>query len=136
MLKATLVRALATSDRPTQLPATSSTPRSRKRLTSLASNVLVKSGDKEVVVTRGKTVIGTVICRSMDNPGSIVGFKIAAAVVDELDVLSREKAELVWNKIVARMRLVIPGVINHISVTTTPGGVQVRLRQVQREPDT
>ena len=32
---------------------------------------------------------------------------------DELDVLSREKAELAWNKIVARMRLVIPGVINH-----------------------
>ncbi len=56
----------------------------------LGLDVLVKSGDKEVVVTRGKTVLGTVICRSMDNPGSIVGFKIAAAVVDELDVLSRE----------------------------------------------
>lgn len=100
----------------------------------LGLDVLVKSGDKEVVVTRGKTVLGTVICRSMDNPVSIVGFKIAAAVVDELDVLSREKAELAWNKIVARMRLVIPGVTNHISVTTTPEGFKFVFAKFKDNP--
>ena len=82
----------------------------------------IKTANKEVHLYRGRLYYGTIICRSMDNPASIVGFKIARALVDEIDVLPKDKAELAWNKIVARMRLVIPGVENGISVTTTPEG--------------
>lgn len=88
----------------------------------LGYSVHIKRGDKEVSLYRGRVYYGTIICRSMDNPGSIVGFKIARALVDEIDTLPKDKANLAWNKIVARMRLKIPGVENGISVTTTPEG--------------
>jgi len=82
----------------------------------------IKSGNKEVHLYRGRAYYGTIICRSMDNPSSIVGFKIARALVDEIDTMAKDKATLAWNKIVARLRLVIPGVENGIGVTTTPEG--------------
>lgn len=82
----------------------------------------IKIANKEVHLYRGRLYYGTIICRSMDNPASIVGFKIARALVDEIDVLPKDKANLAWNKIVARMRLKIEGVENGISVTTTPEG--------------
>lgn len=83
---------------------------------------VVRSGNKEVHLYRGRLYYGTIICRSMDNPGSIVGFKIARALVDEIDTLPKDKATLAWNKIIARLRLKIDGVENGVSVTTTPEG--------------
>lgn len=82
----------------------------------------VNVSNKEVHVYRGRHFYGTVICRSMERPDTIVGFKISRALVDEIDVLDAKKATNAWNKIVARMRLVIPGVVNGIGVTTTPEG--------------
>lgn len=81
-----------------------------------------KEANKEVHLYRGRAYYGTIICRSMDRPESIVGFKIARALVDEIDTLPKDKATRAWNKIVARLRLVIPGVQNGIGVTTTPEG--------------
>jgi len=89
---------------------------------SLGFRVKVKTSDKEVELYRGRAYYGTIICRSMDDPGGIVGFKIARANVDEIDVLPTEKARNAWRKIIARMRLVVPGVVNGIGVTTTPEG--------------
>lgn len=83
---------------------------------------VIRESNKEVHIYRGRAYYGTVICRSMDNPSSIVGFKISRALVDEIDVLDAVKAENAWNKIVARLRLVIDGVVNSIGVTTTPEG--------------
>lgn len=84
--------------------------------------VKILASDKEVNLFRNGRWYGTIICRSMDNPDSIVGFKIARALVDEIDTLPKDKATKAWNKIVARMRLVIQGVENSIGVTTTPEG--------------
>lgn len=84
--------------------------------------VKVNTSDKEVHLYRNGKYYGSVICRSMDNPDSIVGFKIARALVDEIDTLKQEKADKAWNKIIARMRLVVDGVVNSIGVTTTPEG--------------
>src|SRR5690606_33634699 len=42
--------------------------------------------------------------------------------VDEIDILPIDKATAAWRKIIARLRLVIPGVVNGIGVTTTPEG--------------
>lgn len=94
----------------------------------------VKSADKEVELYRGRAYYGTIICRSMDDPSGIVGFKIARANVDEIDVLSTEKARDAWRKIIARMRLVVPGVVNGIGVTTTPEGFKFVYETFKRSP--
>lgn len=66
---------------------------------------------------------GQIICRSLDNPETVVGFEIADAVIDELDVMQKEKAELAWNKVIARCRQKKPdGKPNTTAVGTTPEG--------------
>jgi hypothetical protein len=97
-------------------------------------DVDIKESNKEVHVYRGRKYYGTVICRSMDKPNTIVGFKISRALVDELDVLEAKKAENAWNKIIARMRLVINGVQNSIGVTTTPEGFKFVYSKFSDEP--
>jgi hypothetical protein len=69
------------------------------------------------------TGYGEIVCRSMDNPDSIVGFEIADAVIDELDTLKTEHAENAWNKIIARCRQRKPdNSVNTAAVGTTPEG--------------
>lgn len=100
----------------------------------LGFTVDIKETHKEVHLYRLGQYYGTVICRSMDNPGTIIGFKISRALTDELDVLARDKAENAWNKIAARMRLVIPGVVNSIGVTTTPEGFKFVYEKFKQDP--
>jgi hypothetical protein len=94
----------------------------------------VKSGDKEVELYRGRGYYGTIICRSMDDPSGIVGFKLARALVDEIDTMKKDKAKAAWQKIVARLRLVVPGVVNGIGVTTTPEGFRFVYDTFKRAP--
>jgi hypothetical protein len=47
----------------------------------------------------------------MEKPGSIVGFKIGNAMVDELDVMAAAKAQQAWRKIIARMRYKVMGCV-------------------------
>jgi hypothetical protein len=82
----------------------------------------IKVGDKEVHVYRGRDYKGTTICRSMERPSSIVGFKIGNALVDEFDLIETQKALLAWRKIIARMRYNNPDIKNGVDVTTTPEG--------------
>ena len=82
----------------------------------------IKIADHEVEVYEGRKYRGTVICRSMEKPETIVGFKIGNALVDEIDILTKEKATKAWRKIIARMRYKIDGVKNGVMVTTTPEG--------------
>lgn len=100
----------------------------------LGFTLKIKRADKEVHIYRGRVFYGVIICRSFDDPGGIVGFKIARALVDEIDILAKDKAEAAWRKIIARMRLVIPGVENSIGVTTTPEGFRFVYDQFKREP--
>ena len=101
-------------------------------------SVKVKLGDHEVLILDHGRVRSRVICRSMDNPASIVGFKIGRALVDELDILPMAKAEQAWRKIIARMRWPAPGYgppdfKQQVDVTTTPEGFLFMHRQfVQR----
>ena len=82
----------------------------------------IKEGNKEVELYQGRKYYGTIICRSMERPETIIGFKIGKALVDEIDVLKTEKAKVAWRKIIARMRFVSEGLQNGIDVTTTPEG--------------
>jgi hypothetical protein len=45
----------------------------------------VQVSHKEVHLSLNGEHIGTIICRSMDKPATIIGFKIGHALVDELD---------------------------------------------------
>lgn len=100
----------------------------------LGFTVDIKTSNKEVHLFRLGRYYGTVICRSMDNPGTIVGFKVSRALCDELDVLAKDKAETAWNKIAARMRLKIDGVVNSIGVTTTPEGFKFVYSKFKENP--
>ena len=85
-------------------------------------NVEIKQTAHEVHFYNGREYRGTTICRSMDKPGNIIGFKIGHALVDEMDILPTNKAEEAWQKILARMRYKVDGVRNGIDVASTPEG--------------
>ncbi|MGA0608844.1 terminase large subunit domain-containing protein [Caldimonas sp. KR1-144] len=95
--------------------------------------IKVNESNKEVHVYSGRRYRTTIICRSMENPGDIAGFKIGHAQVDELDLLKIDKAALAWRKIIARMRYSVPGLRNGIDVTTTPEGFKFVYRQFVKE---
>lgn len=86
--------------------------------------VEIRESNKEAHFFSAGRYRGTVICRSMDKPASIVGFKIGHALCDEIDTMKREKAREAWRKIIARMRYKVDGLRNGIDVTTTPEGFQ------------
>lgn len=66
---------------------------------------------------------GDFLFRSMENPDTLVGFETFGAHADELDTLKAAKAEVVWQKIIARNRQ-RPGIDmpNRARVYTTPEG--------------
>lgn len=93
----------------------------------------IKTSDKEVHLYSGQVYRGTVICRSMDRPETIVGFKIGHALIDELDVMKEDKARIAWRKIIARMRYNVDGLKNGVDVTTTPEGFKFTYEQFKRQ---
>lgn len=93
----------------------------------------IKESNKEVHFYNGRKYIGTTICRSMDNPGSIVGFKIGDGLADEIDLLKKEKALLAWRKIIARLRYNDPSLRNGLDVTTTPEGFNFVYQQFVKD---
>ena len=90
--------------------------------------VKVAEANKEVSFYSGRQYRGTTICRSMEKPASIVGFKIARASVDEIDTMPEAKAQQAWRKIIARLRLKFDGT-NGADVATTPEGFKFTWRQ-------
>lgn len=99
----------------------------------------IKEANKEVHLYNGRTYRGTIICRSMERPGDIVGFKIGRALVDEADVMRANKAAQAWRKIIARLRHTAPGLKNGVDLTTTPEGFGFAydrfVRQVAARPE-
>ncbi|WP_413724661.1 terminase large subunit domain-containing protein [Sodalis sp. RH16] len=94
--------------------------------------VKINESNKEVHFYEGRRYRGTTICRSMEKPETIVGFKIGNALVDELDVLKTAKAQQAWRKIIARMRYKREGLRNGIDVTTTPEGFKFVYQQFKK----
>jgi hypothetical protein len=89
----------------------------------------VKESNKEVHFYQGRKYYGTTICRTMDKPGSIVGFKIGRAFVDEIDILPTDKAMTAWRKIIARLRYKDGNIQNGVDLTTTPEGFKFTYNQ-------
>ena len=59
----------------------------------------VQVSHKEVHLSLNGERIGTIICRSMDKPATIIGFKIGHALVDELDTMPTDKARHACGKL-------------------------------------
>ena len=89
--------------------------------------------NKEIHLFSGRQYRSTILCRSMEKPGEIVGFKIGKALIDELDVMKAEKAATAWRKIIARMRYKVDGLKNGIDVTTTPEGFKFVYQQFVKQ---
>lgn len=73
--------------------------------------------DKEII-----TDYGRIIFRSMDNPDLIVGYEVGYSLVDEADILPKEKMIAVMKKIMARNRAVYLGNNNATDFVSTPEG--------------
>jgi len=63
--------------------------------------------------------IGKMLFRSYDNPQRIVAFECAHSICDELDTLTKEKAEMVWRKVSERTRQKTHRA-NTVAAVTTP----------------
>ncbi len=88
----------------------------------------VNQSNHEIHVYSGAAYRGTIICRSMEKPETIIGFKIARGLMDELDVMKLAKAQTAWRKAIARLRLKFDG-LNGLDVTTTPEGFKFVYQQ-------
>lgn len=92
-------------------------------------------GGKQMFIVAG---YGNIICRSLNNPGRIVGYEVFRSHIDELDTLPMDKAEFAWNKIVARNRqkVVIGGRIqqNRVSAYSTPEGFLFCYHRWEKDP--
>ncbi len=86
----------------------------------LGLRVDIMEANKEVHFYSGAQYRGTTICRSMERPQTIIGYKVGHSLVDELDTIEQKKATQAWRKIIARMRW--PDATNGVDVTTTPEG--------------
>lgn len=96
---------------------------------TMGLRVAINESNKELHFYEGRRYRGTTICRSMEKPHTIVGFKVGNALIDELDVMKADKATIAWRKIIARMRYNEPGLRNGIDVTTTPEGFKFVYQQ-------
>jgi hypothetical protein len=89
---------------------------------NMGLRVDIKESNKEVHVYNGRFYRGTTICRSMEKPQTIIGFKIGHAHLDELDTLEAKKAKEAWRKVIARLRWNDASIKNGADITTTPEG--------------
>ncbi|MDI6755322.1 MAG: terminase family protein [Thermodesulfobacteriota bacterium] len=106
---------------------------------SMGLQIEIKESNKEVHFYRGRQYRGTTICRSMERPETIIGFKIGHAIIDEIDILPIKKAETTWRKIIARMRYNVPGLKNGIDIMSTPEGFRfchkLFIQNIQEKPE-
>jgi len=83
-------------------------------------NIQYKYNSSEKVF---KTKFGKILLRNMTKPETIVGYETFYAIIDEIDILPKNKAKAVFNKIIARNRQVDPrGRNNSIDLVSTPEG--------------
>jgi hypothetical protein len=79
--------------------------------------------------------LGRIILRSLDRPERIIGYEVFRSHVDELDSLKIEKANDVWNKIIARQRQKnSSGAENRCSVYSTPEGFNFTYQRWGKSP--
>lgn len=86
-----------------------------KVLSDLNLTYKLNKSDKEIHIEN----YGTIIFRSMDNPETIVGYEVAYSLIDEADILPKEKMDKVYIKILGRNRAIENANVDAVS---TPEG--------------
>lgn len=90
----------------------------------------INRGDNDIIFPG----MGKILCRTLDKPERLIGFKVGDAFLDELDVLETEKAMHVWRKVIARTRAKFPDKkVNQLWVTTTPEGFKATYRLFSKD---
>lgn len=103
-------------------------PRISEQLLELGLQYTINLSDKFFEVYNGGKPIGRIIMRTMDNPNLIIGYEVGYSLVDECDVLPKDKMSNVFKKILARNRSILPKdkngehQINTTDVVGTPEG--------------
>lgn len=91
-------------------------PGIEERLQSIGLKYRVNKSEMTIAIDG----IGTIYLRSYDNPNRFIAFEVGHAVVDEIDTLKRDDAELVWRKVSERVRQNTKLGYNTIACVTTP----------------
>lgn len=106
-----------------------------KRLREMLQNAGLACKANSSTYTIEVAGYGTVWFRTMDDPDRLVGYEVGHSLVDELDTLPSTKAELIWQRVLARNRLRINkgGAINTAAVGTTPEGFRFVYEQWGRD---
>lgn len=90
----------------------------RKHLKALGIEHTVNKSDLTIFIPRFGS---TIFLETYHDPEAIVSFEIAHAVIDELDTEDRERAALVWQKVVERTRTNCNHPVgNTVACVTTP----------------
>jgi phage terminase large subunit len=70
-----------------------------------------------------KSKYGNILLRNMSDPERIIGYEVGYSLIDETDILSKDKMSEVFMKIIGRNRSILPlGHINQTDVVGTPEG--------------
>lgn len=78
---------------------------------------------------------GRIICKSGEVAEKIVGFQCAGALIDEIDIMKPDRAELVFNKTAARIRQKFPDKTkNFLDMASTPEGFGFLWKVTTRSP--
>jgi PBSX family phage terminase large subunit len=80
------------------------------------------------------TPYGRIICRSMDNPDSIIGYETGYALIDEADVLPQKKMDGVFEKVIGRNRVNTPDGLNSTDMVSTPEGYKFLYDFFEKKP--
>ena len=115
-------------------------PRLQQKLDEWGVRYTYNKSDNEILTSSPQ--FGDFIMRTLDNPERIVGYESFRSKVDELDTLKTEKAEAVWQKIIARNRQkpdtyrdISGKPMNTVSVFSTPEGFRFLYNQwVKKSP--
>lgn len=93
-------------------------PNFKEVLDTMEIPYVLNETDKEF-----RTPLGKIILRSMDKPDTIIGYEVGYSLIDEADILSKDKMRNVFVKIAARNRKPLPdGAANCIDMVSTPEG--------------
>ncbi len=92
-------------------------PKFAEALDSINMQYTINKSDKDII-----TPYGRIICRSMDNPDTIIGYEVGYSLIDEADVIATDKMQNAMIKILARNSVVTPDGINATDFVSTPEG--------------
>lgn len=94
---------------------------------------------KDNIITTKSPQFGDFILGSMHDPDKLISINVFRIHVDELDTLPKAKAQMVWRKLMGRIRQKLPdapNAPNRMSAYTTPEGFRFVYEQwVSNNPD-